>query len=309
MNLEEYSQYKETLLHEQPGFAYNTYLCTIPQDFDRVDLHWHEQMEIIYVKKGSGTVTVGARRCPMRAGSIMPILPGELHAIDGDPGVRMEYENIIFSLSLMDNQVENDWTRRHVITPLEMGTLRFPRPIHTGTPSHSEVSAALDSADDACSRRPDGYSLLVRSSLFRFFYALYAHRSTEENLPPSPYEDAIKQVLLYVQNHFSEPITVRDAAGLIDYSDAHFMRVFRKETGVTFGEYLSDYRLRYAAYLLRERPESIGSIASLCGFDNFSYFIRRFRRKYGISPKEYRSAGRSRGPFPPHKGGTVPSDL
>ena len=33
MNLEEYSQYRETLLHEQPGFAYNTYLCTIPQDF------------------------------------------------------------------------------------------------------------------------------------------------------------------------------------------------------------------------------------------------------------------------------------
>ena len=70
MNLEEYSQYKETLLHEQPGFAYNTYLCTIPQDFPRVDLHWHEQMEIIYVKKGSGAVTVGSVRCPVKAGSI-----------------------------------------------------------------------------------------------------------------------------------------------------------------------------------------------------------------------------------------------
>lgn len=53
MNLEEYSQYRETLLHEQPGFAYNTYLCTIPQDFARVDLHWHDYMEIIYVKKGA----------------------------------------------------------------------------------------------------------------------------------------------------------------------------------------------------------------------------------------------------------------
>ena len=74
---------------------------------------------------------------------------------------------------------------------------------------HAEVSAALDAADDACSKRPDGYSLLVRSSLFRFFFALYTHRIREESLPPSPYEDAIKQVLLYVQNHFSEPITAR----------------------------------------------------------------------------------------------------
>lgn len=101
MNLEEYSQYRETLLHEQPGFAYNTYLCTIPQDFARVDLHWHDQMEIIYVKKGRGTVTAASRKYPVMAGSIMPILPGELHAIDGDPGVRMEYENIIIPLSLI----------------------------------------------------------------------------------------------------------------------------------------------------------------------------------------------------------------
>ena len=140
MNLEEYSQYKETLLHEQPGFAYNTYLCTIPKDFTRVDLHWHEQMEIIYVKKGSGSVTVGSHKYPVEAGTIMPILPGELHAIDGDPGVRMEYENIIFSLSLMDNQVENDWARRNILGPLRKDNLRFQRPIHKGTPFHDEVS-------------------------------------------------------------------------------------------------------------------------------------------------------------------------
>lgn len=216
----------------------------------------------------------------------------ELHAIDGDPGVRMEYENIIFSLSLMDNQVDNDWARRNVLTPLQMGTLKFPRPIHRGTRFHEEVSSALDDADAVFGKRPDGYSLLVRSSLFRFFFAVYSHRSREESVPPSPYEDAIKQVLLYVQNHFAEPISVSDAASLIDYSDAHFMRVFHRETGFTFGEYLSDYRLRYASYLLRERPDSIGAIASICGFDNFSYFIRRFRRKYGMSPREYRAAGR-----------------
>ena len=258
-----------------------------------MDLHWHEQMEIIYVKKGSGTVTVGSRKCPVCAGSIMPILPGELHAIDGDPGVRMEYENIIFSLALVDNRVENDWTRRFVIDPLRQGSLRFPRPVHKGTRFHSEVSAALDAADDACSAKEDGYSLLVRSSLYRFFFALYTHRSRKESLPPSPYADAIKQVLLYVQSHFAEPISVKDAAALIDYSDAHFMRVFKKETGFTFVDYLSDYRLRYAAYLLRESTESVSEIASMCGFESASYFTRCFRRKYGMSPRDFRMAERN----------------
>ena len=129
MNLEEYSQYRETLLHEQPGFAYNTYLGTIPQDFARVDLHWHDQMEIIYVKKGRGTVTASSRKYPVMAGSIMPILPRvNSTPIDGDPGVRMEYENIYIPPPPLDNQVENDWARRNILTPLQMGTLRFPPP-------------------------------------------------------------------------------------------------------------------------------------------------------------------------------------
>ena len=116
MNLEEYSQYREALLHEQPGFAYNTYLCTTPQDFARVDLHWHDQMEIIYVKKGRGTVTAASRKYPVMAGSIMPILPGELHAIDGDPSVRMEYENIIIPLSLIVKVVVSKKLKNYVVT-------------------------------------------------------------------------------------------------------------------------------------------------------------------------------------------------
>ena len=133
----------------------------------------------------------------------------------------------------------------------------------------------------------------MRSSLFRLFFALYAHRSREESLPPSPYADTIKQVLLYVQTHFAEPISVKDAAALIDYSDAHFMRVFKKETGSTFADYLSDYRLRYAAYLLRESTESVSEIASMCGFESASYFTRCFRRKHGLSPRDFRTAERN----------------
>ena len=62
MELIDYAQYKEPQLHEQPGFAYNTYLCTIPLDFPRVALHWHEQMELIYIKKGRGMVSVDLKK-------------------------------------------------------------------------------------------------------------------------------------------------------------------------------------------------------------------------------------------------------
>ena len=119
MEIEEYIQYHETKLHEQPGFSYNTYLCTIPLDFPSVPMHWHEQMEIIYIKKGNGTVSVGMKPYEVSAGCIIPVMPGELHSIDGSTGGPMEYENIIFSLDLLDSTEQNDWCRSSVIIPMK----------------------------------------------------------------------------------------------------------------------------------------------------------------------------------------------
>ena len=63
-----------------------------------------------------GTVTAASRKYPVMAGSIMPILPGELHAIDGDPSVRMEYENIIIPLSLIVKVVVSKKLKNYVVT-------------------------------------------------------------------------------------------------------------------------------------------------------------------------------------------------
>ncbi len=290
MELEEYTQYHERTLHEQPGFAYNTYLCTIPQDFDKVSLHWHEQMEIIYIKKGSGTVSVGLVSYHVEAGSIVPVMPGELHSIEGDAGVRMEYENIIFSLSVLDSTAENDWCRKSILEPLRTGRLQFTRPINPGTDFYKEVVKALDNADKACEVRSSGYSLLVKSSLFLFLHALYVNRTKdrEVTLESHAHTEKLKKVITWVRENYGEQLTVDQAASLMGYSNAHFMRIFKQETGQTFISFLTEYRLTAATYLLKETDEPVSVIAEQCGFDNLSYFIRTFRRRYGTSPRQFR---------------------
>ena len=288
MELIEYAQYKETKLHEQPGFAYNTYLCTIPLDFPRVAMHWHEYMELIYSKKGRGTVSVDLTPYPVRAGCIMPVLPGELHSIDGTAGETMEYENIIFSLEILESKDEKDWCRQYVTDALREGQLQFPRPLIPGTPIHTAAASALDAADDVCRVREEGYSLLVKSSLFLLLHALYVHRDEDKETKNRQTVLKMKTLLTYVKEHFGEKLTISDAAKLSGYSEAHFMRLFHKETGQTFVAFLNEYRLTAAAYYLKKSTRPIGEIASYCGFDNFSYFIRLFKRHYGVSPREYR---------------------
>ena len=58
MNILEYENYQEKISHGNPLFPYITYLCSIPLDFSYVPIHWHDEMEIIYIKKGHGIITV-----------------------------------------------------------------------------------------------------------------------------------------------------------------------------------------------------------------------------------------------------------
>ena len=292
MELEKYTQYQETKLHGKLGFAYATYLCTIPLDFDRVNLHWHDQMEVIYIKKGRGTVSVNLESYPVDAGCIVPVLPGELHAIDGVPDGPMEYENIIFSLSILDSTETDDWCRHHVIQALRQGTLLFDRPIRPGTAFHDAAAAALDAADRACEARPQGFALVVKSQLFMFLHALYCNRHTGPVRPLVEEVEWLKGVIAYVKVHYAEHITVADAAAVSGYSPSHFMRIFRREAGQTFVDFLTDYRLSAAVYYLKETRDEIGVVAENCGFVNLSYFIRRFHRKYGASPGRYRKQSR-----------------
>ena len=76
MNILEYENYQEKISHGDPLFPYITYLCSIPLDFGYVPMHWHDEMEIIYIKKGKGTITVDFAQHTVSAGDIALILPG-----------------------------------------------------------------------------------------------------------------------------------------------------------------------------------------------------------------------------------------
>ena len=95
---------QETKQHGAVRFPFNLYPCTIPGDFQQVALHWHESMELVFVKQGMGLVQVGAVTYPAYRGDIFIFAPGTLHALRQAEGQRMEYENIIFEPELLAAQ-------------------------------------------------------------------------------------------------------------------------------------------------------------------------------------------------------------
>ena len=72
MNILEYENYQEKISHGNPLFPYITYLCSIPLDFSYVPIHWHDEMELIYIKKGHGIITVDFTQYQVSAGTHHP---------------------------------------------------------------------------------------------------------------------------------------------------------------------------------------------------------------------------------------------
>lgn len=290
MNITGYEQYHEKKLHGSADFPYITYLCSIPLDFSFVPLHWHEEIELIYIKKGKGIVNVDLERYTVEAGHIVFILPGQLHSIERYPGEAMEYENIIFHLNMLMGK-SHDVCTRDYFRPLLQGISSFPQVITPSLSWYQAFSACINEADEICRYYPSAYPLAIKSKLFQMFYILFynATKPAPKSRPQKSIDKA-KYILQYISEHYETHLSIETMAQVCHLSESHFMKFFKSAVGMTFTEYLNDYRLTIAARLLLSTTQSVIEIASSCGFGNVSYFNRLFRRKYQTTPSRYRKA-------------------
>jgi AraC-like DNA-binding protein len=94
-------------------------------------------------------------------------------------------------------------------------------------------------------------------------------------------------VLKYIESHYKDG-TLADVSEELSQSTYTVSRLLKKHTGFNFKELLQQRKLQQAAYLLTQTSLSAESIMNAIGYDNSSYFYRKFRERYGCSPKEYR---------------------
>ena len=91
----------------------------------------------------------------------------------------------------------------------------------------------------------------------------------------------------YIDEHFSEPITLDTLAQMVHINKYHLVRTFQKEYGITPINYLIERRLEESRFMLKNTNYSASQIVSLLGFSSSSYFSQCFRRKEHMSPSQY----------------------
>ena len=143
----------------------------------------------------------------------------------------------------------------------------------------------IDTEDEMENRIQEADSMEEVMELFdRLLNVFSSHLEKEEQ-----YSRLVWDTLTYIEKHCRETeLSVADIAGNMNFSAAHLNVLFRKETGVTIKQYISDYRLNLSKKLLLNPHIRIVEIAERCGYSNGNYFAKVFRSAEGMTPVEYR---------------------
>ncbi|WP_245622844.1 helix-turn-helix transcriptional regulator [Lysinibacillus contaminans] len=99
----------------------------------------------------------------------------------------------------------------------------------------------------------------------------------------------LQKALAYIEEHYDEQLVLCDVANYINFSPAHFSRLFKKETGRNFVDYVAFTRILKTLPFLRKYDYTIDKISTSSGFNTSNYYSLTFKKHVGISPSEYRN--------------------
>jgi len=246
--------------------------------------HYHPEYELTLILEGSGERMVGDHHEYFFPGDLVLLGPGLPHTWVSE--VKSAAVVIQFSerfLAPMLQYPECDRIRQ-LLARASQG-LAFP----VSGLGKSGLLAAVE-------RLPQAKSVSRITALLEVLQGLAGPRMAARVLA-SPYfqpaagkktEGRIGKVFQYIHRHSAETVSLGEMAALINLSESAFCKFFKRTTGKTFSDYLSEIRVGHACHLLSETDDTISEIAYRSGFESLTYFNRVFLRKKGVRPREFR---------------------
>jgi len=237
--------------------------------------HYHDELEVIYIRNGTISAYSGSREILLEKGDICIFMPGEIHSFQSTTQNCMD---ILKLSTTMYVESVDFWKIR-----LESNKI---------TPDNCNYSILIDAIEkvrkEYTNKRP-GYEFAIRTCKNIIMQTVIRNMKYE-------YADQTKSIeLLNLVNKFLEinyesKISLEYAAKECHFSKYYFAHRLKEVTGATFIQYLSTFRTEKAAKLLRTTNMRITDIALKCGFNNLRSFNRQFKEVYNTTPLTYRNS-------------------
>ncbi|KOS68150.1 AraC family transcriptional regulator [Lysinibacillus contaminans] len=267
-----------------PVALYETVLRLDRTDF--LPLHWHKEIQFVYVKTGRILYRVGHESFVLEAGEGLFVNAGRFH--EGKP---FEVDEAIFYCinvdpSMLAGHEESIIATQFVLPYVIEGRRSFVK-------LSDDVACEIEAVAKLLKERKQFYELKVWRGLLHIWESLLEQSALmEEQLSISNIvqHERVKQMIDYLHTHFMEKVLLDELAAHVFLSRAECSRFFKKMVGMTVFEYLLHYRLQKSMELLRNKELSITEIAVETGFSTVSFYIEKFKGYTGYTPYAYRKA-------------------
>ena len=250
------------------------------------DLHWHDYFEIEIILNGSGTHLYNDTRFPLSQGCAYLLTPMDIHALIPDPGPdsNCHLVHLRFDEQAISEEVRQILLQHEHIHSVKMDDFHFSRLL-------SQLTELLHCFESDTPHQELSIRLILS------YLCLHIIKTSQHSNDRFPnYETAnpvVHQTLQYILYNFRKKITMQELGQKAHVSPNHLALLFKQSTGTTCMQMIADLRMQYALKLLENPNLSIETISEQSGFSAVSYFISVFRKRFGITPKEFQNRNKT----------------
>ena len=282
-----YFELKENKPHGTKDDPFSTYHIQNGGQSFQIPVHWHDELEIIYVKSGFLTVNISGENYIGKPGDAFVVSPGNLHFMGSQNGT-VDYFTFLFPLKYIAFR-SDDMLDDKLIEPLNSGHLMISPEIKDTVKEQCEQLAGVYAAEIDKSESKITSQIRKKIILLQFIHELWKKGFIVEN-DTTGRNTVEKEMVSYIQQNYMGKILLREFGEQFHLSEKYISRYFKEHFHITLSRYVTYLRLEHAKQMLQETDISVTEVAMQSGYQNISYFIRSFKKTYGVSPLKYRKS-------------------
>ena len=265
----------------------------VQHDGDLTDQrHSHDFAELIIITRGGGEHWIDGTAYPVSAGDIFLIQDNTEHYFLERHDLEMY--NIMFDDNYLREHLRSlrslsGFNAFFLFEPLFRRRHAFMSRLHLAPEVMLGMRNLLNNMfSELRSRRP-GCDLMMLSRLLEIFVVIAREYSSNSNSKAQTLF-RLGEVISRMENNYQDNWTIARLSRIAAMAPSTFLPVFREATGSSPIEYLLRVRMSKAANQLLQSNSSISEVAANCGFKDSNYFSRQFRKRYNVSPRDYRKS-------------------
>lgn len=282
-----------------------TILDYVSDEAPMIQTHAHDEIEFLYILKGQASVTCEENTVIASQGDILFINSRSHHIIT--PVSRREgvFASIVINPIFICGLGELALEQKYINPILNCNRMNLLH-ISAADRIYHEFQPQITQLIDLNLNKSSCYELLTKICILKLWILLYDHYFVLSPLPNSVCaprattqdEQRIKQALLFIHEHYTEPVSLNDIADSILVSRSECCHCFKRVLNMTPFEYLMKYRILQAAGRMQKYPhESVSEIAGIVGFNNVSYFNKIFKKIMNDTPTRYKKSFQNSAPI------------